>query len=225
MLFRSGAPDNGCEERVAERGDSCPSCRESYSRGLRRDHLQPAAESLPIGWEHADLSKLTRIDRRIATAARAWSRDRGNLLLCGPTGAGKTTAAIAIGRRVVSQAEARALPPADMAFAAGLRFMSWLEIVENDRGHRFGGGEDCPAMRVAKAATLLILDEVGFEDDARPVLLLRGLTDARGRDARKRLIATTGRSREELVRRYDAAIVRKLEGPEMPGVAHCVEAF
>lgn len=209
----SGGMDYGCHERVDVRGASCPSCAERHTRDLRALTLHAAACTLPTGWEHARADRLHGvIEPEFAHVARTWSRDAGNLLLCADTGRGKTTACVAIARRILALATSHALAPVDHAFAAGLRFVSWLDLIEADRQQRMGAGES-PVTRDAMRATLLIVDEVGYEDDRRSVHLMRTLIDARGRDSRKRTIATTGKSHDQLVRHYDAAIVRKLIGP------------
>lgn len=212
----SGAVD-GCTSRVPSRGDACATCAERYARELRVMSLARVRASLPVGWDHAASHPIRSELQRIATS---WARAHGNLLLCGGTGAGKTSACVALVQRMIRRAEATATPAPDVAFVARARFVSWPAILEGDRQQALGKGE-ARATKQAVRASLLILDEVGIDADRRSPTLLRYIIDERSRDATKRTIVTTGLTRADLEAKFDPSIARKIIGP----TGECLQVF
>jgi len=105
-----------------------------------------------------------RIDRacapKVAAAARAWRPKAWNLLLLGPTGVGKSTAAGFAFRRLLGVGVQRGGKPWD--FALRLQWFKALDLELARQKHPRGKGEDAPAEIVAAcAASVLVLDDVG----------------------------------------------------------------
>ncbi len=222
-----------CSAVVAVRGDICAACVEKNSTQWRVASLAKAWRSIPAGWNHADLgSRAMPVAPELARVVRGWSRNQdpknperawGNLLLCGRTGVGKSTVAIALAKRILRTAEARPLPVEDMAFAVGVRFVAARDLVADARSHPLGARNESPLFRLAMKASLLVLDEVGFEPVDAMNQHVQRLIDARYNafDEGKRTVTTTGLTREQVADRYGAAALRKM-GAER-GVV--VEAF
>jgi DNA replication protein DnaC len=82
-------------------------------------------------------------------AGLEWIASRENLVLCGPSGTGKTHLAIALGYEAIEQ-------------GLRVRYLSGAQLVE----HLFGGRADASVGRMIEQllrADLLIVDELGFE--------------------------------------------------------------
>lgn len=213
-----------CSAPVPTRGDVCPPCAERHSAEFRRMALAKAWATIPAGWDHADLAnpKLP-VRKALGDAVANWTRSTGNMLLCGDTGTGKSTAAIALSRRILRTAERTALPADDMAFAVGLRFMTARALVAAERQHKLGAGTDSPLYRAAARATLLVLDEVGFEPKDERHMPIQRLVEDRYDDQAKRTVVTTGLTLTQLADRYGAANVRRMGNDHERGLV--VEVF
>lgn len=184
----------GCPAYVTRRGATCPTCEAGLQVDHRRTLLAPAQSSLAgAGWcqpGNPDYQHSTRKIRAIAGALAdaderqlcerliegAWHRDFGGVLLLGPTGIGKSRVLAAIGTRILGAAEAGILAsnPDAFRFACGIRYMHGAELARAREEHRLGGGEP-PLLAEARRATLLLLDEVGFEDQGRDPGMIREL--------------------------------------------------
>lgn len=202
------APTCVCGVPVRQYRDTCPQCRQVQRAADRRLLLGAAMRSLPaIPWAvwGGDWTKTS--ERSIVATLGHWTREKGNLLLCAPSGAGKTTGAIARSKNILSATEKRGTPD-DFRFACGIRFATAADLATARRQHALGQGEPWE-IEEAIEATLLILDELGFEpqvDTAIPEL-----ADIRYRKNRL-TITTTGLRPNELTSRYGEATVRKLIG-------------
>lgn len=200
-----------CGVEVAARGDLCAPCSERNSAAFRRVALAKAWGSLPSTWDHADLALGSRCPAHasLLKVAATWKRDDGNVVFLGKTGAGKSTAAVAGAKRILRRAEATALAVDDMAFAVHLRFMRARDLVADVKNHPYGSRTESPLFRMAAKASLLILDEIGFE----PVDPTNGpiprLLEARYDDATKRTWTTSGLTKVEFADRYGEANARK----------------
>lgn len=154
-----------CGERVGVRGELCSSCSAAERAELREMVLCKARRSLPP-WERARFGRAEIrecVHPRILEAARSWSIAGGlGLTLLGYTGAGKTTAALAIAHHRLETART----PEQVRFASGIRYAKAPTLaVARAEGEL---GKDEPAkLKLAKSCALLILDEVGSEPDAR----------------------------------------------------------
>jgi hypothetical protein len=209
-----------CGGDVRDRLDLCPKCAGDESEELRAMVLAKARRSLPA-MPHAHLGNPRLGDfvhADILAAARAWrTRERENLVLLGDTGCGKTTAAVAVARRLLDLAK----KPEEVRVAAGTRFASALDLHRARTEHARKGfsaereDDDPPAIARAKSCELLVLDEVGFEPDPRPGELgvVLDVMQARynGR-AGQRLptIITSGLTEAGLAKRYGEATKRRM---------------
>jgi DNA replication protein DnaC len=129
-------------------------------------------------------------------AGARWRRDLGSIVIVGPTGFGKSRVLIAIGLRILDRA-LRGVSADDLRFAAGLRMVNGLALALAPSQHRLGDGEP-PLLATAKGATLLLLDEIGFEthlEVIRDVIFHRY-------DRGAPTIVASGRTAEELEGRY-----------------------
>ena len=171
--------------------------------------LAPAIVSVPVWpwarFEHAQFP-VTTTHKAILEAARSWRRINGSLALLGPTGAGKTASAVALAHRIIDACLARKRSDADMRFAVGLRFISAKDLAQARREHKLGAG-DSPLEAMAIAATLLILDELGYEPQIDTTI--SDVVDARYR-AGLPIVVTSGLSEAELAVRYGDAVKRRL---------------
>lgn len=188
--------------------DVCDACRETKRLADRRLLLGPSRRALSdMPWAVWGGKWATTSAKSIVAELGRWVPAKGNLVLCGPTGCGKTTASVARIRKLVESAE-QTCPPEDFRFACGVRFAAAADLATARKQHPLGSGEPIE-IEAAIDATLLILDEVGFEsqqDTAIPEL-----ADIRYRKART-TITTTGLTPAEMIARYGEATVRKLVG-------------
>jgi DNA replication protein DnaC len=214
-----------CGLEVPARGDVCPTCSEAHSLALRRMVLSKAWASLPA-WDHADLALGSRCPahRDLLALVARWTRADGNVLLLGKTGAGKSTSAVAGAKRILRRAEAQVLPVDEMAFAVRLRFVRGRDLVADARNHPLGSRGDPPLFRAAERASLLILDEVGFEPPDVQAGTIARLLERRYDDKSKRTWATSGLTKEQFAERYGAALGRKM-GIDEPEQGVVVEVF
>ncbi len=140
--------------------------------------------------------------RKMRAVADRWSLNSGGLLLTGPTGCGKTSAARRALRRLVRAATSERDPV--LAF----RWLTAVEIARARRNHPLGQG-DPPIIEAAATASLLVLDELGHEalDESIFEVLDRRYV------AQLRTIVTAGRPATELRERYGAACIRRIHEP------------
>lgn len=164
---------------------------------------------------------------RLVTQA-AWTRDTGSVLLIGPTDFGKTRVLGAIGNRVLDYAiklgasrpepkpgedpretaAAHRLRVEDaMRFARGVRYVSALDLGRARSQSKF---EEPEIVRMAKGATLLLLDEVGWEESRFDPSAVRDILRARFDPVWKPTIAASGKTWPELVERYGEPTLRML---------------
>jgi hypothetical protein len=136
-------------------------------------------------------------------AVLGWRWGHGNLLLLGPTGAGKSTACALLYRLLLGFGVKHGGEAWESA-----RFMAWYgaaELLEYSRQYPFGKGE-CPELQQACHARLLFLDDAGLDRDPGPCSLVL--------DERYRLqlptIINSGKTEAELVEHYGAAFVRRM---------------
>lgn len=189
-------------------------------RHARWSEMGPIRDRLP---RFLAAPKLSELDSWISApqmrkVAREWSpRTHGNVLLLGETGQGKTTAAGIVFRRLLQEGcrdggEA-------WSFAQGMRWFRAEQLERELRAHPLGKGE-CPAYREAIRATLLVLDEIGWERDPKSVASIL----SERYDSPHLTIVTSGQSLKELSETYSQAVVRRMltHGKRRPQV---VEAF
>lgn len=169
------APRCRCGATVRGRRGVCEACSASDRAEMLTLSFGPVLAPLPA-WEWARFGRpeMRAVSRRLYDAAEAWSPEDGNLVLLDPTsGAGKTASAVAIIHRLVDDAMRPGATHAERTHARGIRYLSAYDLATARRNHPLGAGE-APLIRQAKRATLLVIDEVGFEravDTAIPDVL------------------------------------------------------
>lgn len=218
----------GCKADVAIRGSYCPKCADEKRREERAVFFAPARESLSpngaLDWcrvgrpEYiAGTKRAIECAKHCADPKRAmdliqravWKRDNGNLLFVGPQRIGKTNTVIAIGNRLLDAAERPQLTRDDLDFLCGIRFVTGLDLARARSETSFG--HEPALIRRAKNATLLILDEIGFEDDKFDPHAVRDVVYHRYRMGRSSpTLVTSGCTVAELAKRYGAAMVERL---------------
>lgn len=220
----------GCRAIVPTRGAYCDNCTAIGRQRERARLLAKAYKSvgnaggdgwdLPLAWCRADTDEYAAATRRALEAARRfqdaipariianaeWGRGLGSLVILGPTRIGKTKTAVAIAHRALDRALAGELDRDAFFFAAGIRFVSGLRLARARIESRYGTKD--PIVELAERASLLILDEIGYEEEQ---LAIRDLVYARCEDRRKYMIATTGLTWKELDSRYGRAFCERLK--------------
>jgi DNA replication protein DnaC len=197
-------------------------CADFNSRRLRAQLLRQARASVPDSPEVRFGSPLFKsvtasdpLRQKVALAGERW-RSMGddkqpvNLALLGSTGVCKTFVALAIANRILDAAEDPSLAMSTFERARGLRWAKVRDLLAAARRHRLGAG-DVPAIADATRASILVLDELGFEqrprDGEQDVLF--ELLDARY-TARRTTIVTSGRSIAGIIRVYGEALKRRI---------------
>lgn len=199
------------------------------------------AETLPVGETCADRRKPEAIairgrlpsflatakpddlrarvrDVRLKKAALGWSWGDGGLLLLGRTGIGKSSAAAWLFRRLLRMGWEGGGAP--WARAQGLRWCSADDLARARGEHGLGRGE-APAVEIAERTELLFLDDLGWDRDPAVV---SSVLHARY-EAQRPTIATSGRTVDELVATYGAAVMRRLNDAGGRGSMTIVDCF
>lgn len=218
-------------EMPAPREITCESCGEVFSApwGLhcaqcadrdRRNEvraeiaarLRSFVASLP-DWPRARFDDDWFSDRtskapNIVGASQTWHHGAGNLILSGSSGRGKTLSSVALAHRLVDTAMVGMPHDPPVAFAAGAFFLSAPTLVAEARKFASRPAK-APLFGRACTATLLILDEIGFEPRHACVF---ELIDVRYRLGARRnpTIVTTGLGLGDLRARYGDAWTRRL---------------
>lgn len=206
-----------CNRFVAKRGDYCDDCATTQRRDMRVNALGSARTSLPA-WPWCrfgdpEFQKYTHRAAKAVRVAEAWRPNQGSLVLLGPTGAGKTITAVALAYKLLDRAESLEVPPEFVRFVKGLWFTVGRDLANARRLHPLGVGES-PTILAAQDATLLLLDEIGYESTRAPDggqdTAIFDVLDARYR-ASKPVVVTSGLTKAKFADRYGAALVRRLE--------------
>jgi DNA replication protein DnaC len=142
-------------------------------------------------------------DEGLKGAASRWLPERGSLLLLGPTSRGKSSAAAYCFRRVLG----RGVTYGGEAWAYALR-LRWFHAnqLERARIEHPLGKDEAPAIREACRATLLVLDDAGWERDTSAVSTVLAERYESGLPT----ILTSFHDRAGLSDHYGAAVVRRL---------------
>jgi hypothetical protein len=167
--------------------------------------LRAALVRIPARYRPESTQELVgRIGPRLRADAERWTPGTGWLVM-GPTAAGKTSAvAYALVRRFAALLS-RPTPGPETDAMCGLVWTSAAALVAARSRWPLGRGE-APEVDRATAAPVLVIDDVGWEGDAR---VLADVLAARY-DAGRAVVATTGRPVPELVGLYGPALVRRL---------------
>ncbi len=176
---------------------------EQRRRGVEASSIR---RRLPSVFAEAQLGDvLARVrDRNLEDAARAWDpRRHGNVLLLGETGVGKSSAAAVLFLRLLRAGWREGGASWDLA-----RGMQWFRVEQLERlmrEHPLGKGE-CPEYSAAHCASVLFLDDLGWEKDAKAISAVL----AERYDAPGLTVITSGLTKKELTERYGAAVVRRM---------------
>lgn len=179
--------------------EKCPICPEKRPGSLpleeKQRMLQPAFRSIPDGLDWCRIGNPTWEERccnKGKDFARKWQRSSKSAVLWGKTGTGKTIAAVALMHRILDHVLRHDVDAQALRFAAGMRFVSALDVALDRRKYPLGKAES-PLVESSKRASLLVLDEVGYEvfDPNRDTALFE-IADERYKKAERPTIMTTG---------------------------------
>lgn len=188
---------------------------ERFRERLRRYTLEPL-ENAP-NWDHARIDSpdfVSKVHSRLQRFATKYELKHGSVALLGPSGVGKTTAALALVRRLAGELYAEEVergpdrygqPSDDLIRWSRSRWVTAHELARARREHRLGQS-DAPLIRECMEAPLLVIDEMGFEPTDGTIF---EIVDVR---YGKRLptIITSGLTSAEFTKRYGAALLRRL---------------
>lgn len=163
-----------------------------------RDRLPPFVRS----GNAAELAERIGIPA-LLSVAKTWQWGDGNVLLCGPTRVGKSTAAAYLFRRLLGEAVRNG--GAAWELAQWMRWFSAEDLSTARKGHPLGLG-DPPELIAACNARLLFLDDAGWDTDVTEVCSVLASRYERGWPT----VITTGKTRDELTAHYGAAVVRRI---------------
>lgn len=216
----------GCAEPVTTREGLCPRCAVELPRRARAERIANVREALSPGGIH-DFCKpghplyvkttalareaAARLDAEHRGAAlaviekAAWLRETGGIAILGPTGIGKSKVLVAVGLRIIAAAEERQSDAAMFSFATGIRYVNGIKLARDARASKLGAVD--AAFQAARNASLLLFDEVGFEDGRIDPLLVRDVLRDRYEPYKPTILAS-GATLEALNDRYGAAAIR-----------------
>lgn len=212
----------GCGSQVPRRGDWCPTCGEAGRRLAIELEVSEARETFSpggaAGWCRANDPAYRAAIAKALAAARpehtgligraAWKRDIGSMLLLGPTDYGKTRVLCAIGNRVLDYAvKVGRSQPDVLKFAKGVRYVSALDI---GRARSQSKWEEPEIVRMAKGASLLLLDEFGWEEQRFDPHAIRDVLRARFDPVWRPTIVASGETFERLAEKYGEPTLRLL---------------
>lgn len=229
LVFRCAG---GCDKQVARRGSYCDPCAAEDRLRQRQMMLADAFQSVSrvgsdasggdsLEWCRAGNQQYLQATQKARDAAMrladptiavaiieraVWKRDTGNVVILGPTRIGKSKAAIACAHRVLDKGLRGKLDAEQFRFARGVRVVSGLKLGRARVTARLGGVPELE--RVAQQATLLILDEVGFEEDAT---VIRDVIYDRCEDRRRPMFITSGLTCAAFESRYGAPTMGRLK--------------
>lgn len=136
--------------------------------------------------------------------AEKWTpTGNGNLLLLGETRQFKSSVVASIFYRLLRAAWSNG--GIEWEFARGFQWVRADDLEREMQAHPHGRGQ-CPAYNLAAGASLLFLDDLGWERD--PSRLATLIADRY--DHSRMIVATSGLTPEQLTKRYGEAVVRKL---------------
>lgn len=172
-----------------------PRSPDALSAEEKRVLLQPAFRTIPDGMDWCRIGNPKweeHCARKGKELVKSWRREAGSTVLWGRTGAGKTIAAVALMHRILDHVLRNDVDRQMLRFAAGMRFVSALDLALDRRKHPLGKAE-APLVELAKKASLLVLDEVGYEvfEPGRDTTLFEIANDRFGK-SQKPTIMTTG---------------------------------
>jgi DNA replication protein DnaC len=202
-----------CDEAPVPRfGKICAPCIERRSAREKRDQLVRAFQSIPTSLRRVSFDDREHlksfVDDAEAIAAARDSVARKIVTLCGPARAGKTTLAVCMLRELIVSASKPSATPSAFREAAGARFVVAADLVQAQSEHPFGKGS-APLVKAARAATVLVLDEVGGGPQGDSQGVVFRLLHERHREL-KQTIVTTGLDEQSVSGLYGGGIAGRL---------------
>jgi hypothetical protein len=215
--------------------EKCPVCPEkkhdSISLEEKQRSLAPVIRTIPsaMSWCRIGNSKWEeKCPRKGNAFARGWQRVSGSAVLWGQTGTGKTITAVALMHRLIDHVLRNDVDRSLLRFVAGMRFVSALDLALDRRKHPLGKAE-APLIETAKRASLLVLDEVGYEifDPSKDTALFEIANERYGKENKPTIMTTgldfrlhapngdtpKGEKWERFVDRYGEALWRRFYEP------------
>lgn len=171
--------------------------------GERRRALQPVVEALPPNGRRPRAELVAKMPEKLLAALDGWGWESGNLLILGPSGAGKTTGAAYLVRRLCARAST--LGGSEFGKAQLIRWQSCRDLSQLVREHPLGQGMP-DAVQRCQNARLLILDDVGAADDKGALERILNTRYERSWPT----VTTSGLSSRELVTTFGEALVRRM---------------
>lgn len=209
----SGAPVCACGAVLTEAEPFCGDCAElarvRESRRARREQSSQWLAELPRNRFNGFASEawLSAVGPRVVAAARAWQPLTAGLVLCGPSGGGKTSSLVS--RLLEFLRDDEAAVAASNEPPQPLPSFCWTteaELIADRRGWPLGRG-DAPRVEKAMGAAVLVIDELGY---SRAPELMFEVVSERVRHGRGPTSVTTGLGHSELTERYGTGFVRRL---------------
>lgn len=199
-------------------GLRCDGCQASFDDRRRREHEAREAEREAMLFNRRQAYALTRVpcafaddrkayeaavrSKKFRAVAERYDLARGNLLLLGTSGAGKTVTVARALRRLIRAATSSS----DRVL--GVRWVAAVQLSRARRFHRLGEG-DAPEIVEAVGAPLLVLDELGLWPDDGVILEVLDQRYLRGRVT----LSTSGARLDELRSHFGDGCVRRLMAP------------
>lgn len=143
---------------------------------------------------------------RILAAVDGWRWGHGSLVLLGPTGIGKTTAAVALVSRLVSEASALPSGHRRARAAHSVLFTSAQRLANARRESGLGIGRPSLVERACRVR-LLVIDDLGAEPPGD--VEIGAILDERYGSQRP-VVVTAGLTKGDLATRYSAAFLRRV---------------
>jgi hypothetical protein len=169
----------------------------------RRRQLQPVVESLPPNGRRSRAELVAHIPQKLRGLLDDWRWTSGNLLILGPSGAGKTTGAAYLVRLLCARAAVAG--GADLERAQLIRWQSCRELSQLVREHPLGQGMP-DAVQRCQNARLLVLDDIGAGDDRGALERILNTRYERAWPT----VTTSGLTSRDLVVTFGEALVRRM---------------
>jgi len=191
------------------RQDAAKAERESTPRGRRieaaREFLQT---KLPKMLQVQSNVLRARCSDEVLEVVDAWQWDAGSLLLCGPTRIGKSTACGVLVRRLLSAGIRAGTDEAGTKLWERARRIEWAHASDlaNARKRHPLGENEAPVIESACRASLLILDDLGWDIEPAPICDVLNKRYERGAPT----IVTTGLEAARIFERYSEAVARRI---------------